>query len=126
MADEDVFYRGTSRLAADEIVESQAFDATRIAEQQALYGAEREGVFITSQSETAQSFAEAAYGDGRALGPGVVKIEVPASEFGNFAARNGIAVETPIVRPLAGGQTETLLPFHTLSEFYKFATFSHF
>ena len=116
-------YRGTSQLARQEILANQAFDTARIAQQQALVGAERSGVFVTTQEATAQAFADAAYGSGRGLGPAVVRIEVPTSEFEAFLERNSIDFETPIERPLAPGQTETLLPFESINEFHDMATF---
>jgi hypothetical protein len=50
-------------------------------------------------------------------------MEVDAAKFSAFAARRGIAVESLVLRPLAGGQRETLLPFHAVEEFQSFARF---
>jgi len=70
-----------------------------------------EGVYITSQLNTAEYYANLAGGGGRGLGPAIVGIEIPADEWGAFVDDYGIEVETPIDRGPFAGATETLIPF---------------
>jgi len=117
-----IFYRGTSKLAATEIVENQAVDVARIMEHQAQAGAQRAGVFLTSQLETAEHFASIPYGKGQVLGPAVVKIEVPAAQFVQFVEENGIKLEQAISG--MPGRTETLIPFGLMDTFNAMAKYS--
>jgi RHS repeat-associated protein len=114
------FYRGTSALAADEIVANQSFDTARIQAQQAQLTTGLQGVFITQQPDTAQYFANLAYGRGQNGGPDVVQINVPTAQFNAFAAQSGIPIETPISG--LPGMTETLIPFSSVDQFEGFTT----
>ena len=114
-------YRGTNGGAALEIVETQKFDVARIKKLQQLTTQEREGVFVTTQESTAQFYADIAGMHGRGLGPKIVRIEVPTSKLNALAKKHGIPLETPVSR--LPGQTETLLPFETVSEFESFSKF---
>ncbi|HEX4140598.1 MAG TPA: hypothetical protein VHY09_09645 [Candidatus Methylacidiphilales bacterium] len=121
-----ILYRGTSQLAKEDILANQAFDVDRIAQHQAAAGADRSGVFVTTQESTAYAFADAAYGAGRNGGPAVVKIEVQTVKLNAYLEQNGIDFETPVDRPPPGASkdpTETLLPFNTIDEFHDMATF---
>jgi hypothetical protein len=116
-------FRGTTRGAALETVQGQAFDVVRIEQLQTLTGQARQGVYVSSQKSTADFFADIAGGNGRGLGPAVVRIEVPAKEFQALAKKYGITVESPVSR--LPGMTETLLPFESIEEFEAFAEFFH-
>lgn len=118
------FFRGMTWGEAMEVVQNQGLSAERIAANQALNpGAAGSGAYITSQEATAGYFADLAAHGGRGLGPAVVSMDVSAVEFNAFAARNGIAVETPIPRGPFPGATETLIPLENIAEFNSICTF---
>ena len=117
------FYRGMTWGEASEVVQNQALDASRIAANQRLNpGAAGSGAYLTSQEKAAVYFGEIAGHQGRGLGPAVVRMDVPTSQFSAFAARRGISVETPIPR-MPFPATETLIPMDYIAEFNSMCTF---
>lgn len=119
------FYRGTTLGSALEVVEKQALEVERISINQVRYsGAAQSGVYMTSQGKTAVAFADLAGGGGAGLGPAVIRIDVDTQRWVAFAEAHGIPIETPVPRPLAIGQTETVIPFEQVPEFDAIATYS--
>ncbi len=118
------FFRGSSYLEALEAVEAQGLNAERIAANQALNpGAAGRGAYLTSQRATGNFYADLVGGQGRGLGPGLLRIEVPTSQWNAFAARVELSVETPIPRGPFPGATETLIPMEHIEEFNQMAKF---
>jgi len=95
-----------------EIVARQSFDLERIVNNQQLRG-KMDGVYVTTQLETARYFADLSSRYG--LGPAVVRVTVEKELFFEFLVKNGIPFETPVDR--RPGATETLLPFASLPRF---------
>lgn len=119
-----IFYRGTTLGSAMEVTQDQALDVDRILANQSQYsGIAQSGVYITSQRNTADYYADLAGGGGRGLGPGVIRIELPPDEFDAFVARTGIQVEAPVPNPPVPGQTETVIPFDNVEEFDAMAMY---
>lgn len=117
-AEKLTLYHGTSRYVAIEMVENQAVNIERLAAHQADK-AFAKGLYTSTQEATANYYADLLFKDGRAGGDAIVKMEVPAKTFNDFAAARNIGIETPVPRPPVPGQTETFIPMRYLEEFNK-------
>jgi RHS repeat-associated protein len=125
LSETTVFYRGMTWGALQEVVDNQALDADRIrANQAAMPPANGPGAYLTQQEDTARYYADLAGGNGRGMGPGVLRVEVPSDQFDEFARRHGLEVETPVPQPPTPGQTETRIPMENFDEFDRMATYS--
>jgi RHS repeat-associated protein len=100
------FYHGTSYYTAAQAVEVQGIDPGGLAANQETKIV-NPGLYLTQQESTAGYYADLQYGYGQAGGPAILKIQVPTAAFNDFAAANGINVETPVAN--MEGQTETLI-----------------
>jgi RHS repeat-associated protein len=119
------FYRGTTWGDASEVEANQAIDTARVAANQAATPpASGPGVYLTSQRSTAEYYANLAGGNGRGMGPGLVRIDVSAQWFSEFSARNGIEYEAPVPQPPTPGQTETIIRMENMDEFNANAAFT--
>jgi hypothetical protein len=120
------FYRGTTWGDANEVIDNQKFDLDRVAANQRLNPpASGPGIYLTTQQETAQYYADLAGGGGRGLGPAVIRISVPGGWWSSFAARNNIKFEGRVPNPPTGdGETETIIRIQHADEFSRAATFS--
>jgi RHS repeat-associated protein len=122
------FFRGTTYYDALETVENTAFNLERILQRQAAAGhaSDRLGLFLTSQEQTAGFYADLAGIQGRAGGPGMLRIEVPRAQFESLMGRYGIQYEVPVPRPPFPGQTETLIPPAAAAEFNSMMRVFHY
>jgi RHS repeat-associated protein len=120
-----ILYRGTTFYDYLETVATQHIDWIRIMTNQSNFGFDRDrfGVYFTSQITTAEYYAGLVGAQGRAGGPGIVRVSVPENRFRRFTVFHGIAVDVPIPQSPLPGQTETVIPFAALPEFEMFATY---
>lgn len=116
-----ILFRGTTRYEAIETVENFAFDMERKLSRQRLGGfsVERQGLYLTTQRQTAEAFAELAGGRGRQGGAFVLQIEINEARLRAIMRKYGIRFEELIPRPLSPGQTETLIPPNAVREFER-------
>jgi hypothetical protein len=118
-------YRGTTYLEALETAQNQAIDLERILVRQRLYaGTQRGFLYVTSQFATAAYYADLAGGQGRGLGPGIIKMEIPTKQFRAFARKYDITLDTPVSRPPFPEQTEIKIPYEAVDEFNQITRFS--
>jgi len=118
-------YRGTTYLEALETVQNQTIDLERIIARQRLYaGTQRGFLYVTSQFATAAYYADLAGGQGRGLGPGIIKMEIPIKRFRAFARKYDVTLDTPVSRPPFLGQTEIKIPYEAVDEFNQITQFS--
>lgn len=115
-ADQLTFFHGTSRYTAMEMVENQAVNIERLTAHQADKAFSK-GFYTTSQEATANYYADLLFATGRGGGPSIVRLEVPAATFNEFAAARNIAIESAVPRPPFPGQTETFIPKQHLGDY---------
>ena len=98
------------------MVENQAVNTQRLAVHQAgkAFG---KGLYLSSQESTAYYYADLQFATGRAGGPAIVRVQLPAKTFNEFAAARSIRIESPVPRPPTPGQTETFIPMQNLTEY---------
>ena len=114
-----IFFHGTTSYEGEEVVQSQAFNKGKIVSGQQSIGREedRMGLYLTSQSKTADYYADLKGGAGEKGGPSRLRVLVPEKDFKNLMARHGIKYEAPVPQAPTPGQTETLIPPAAIDEF---------
>ena len=118
-------YRGTTYLEALETVQNQAINFERIAARQWLYPGIQQGyLYVTYQLSTAAYYSNLAGGQGRGLGPGIIKMEIPTKQFRAFTRKSYITLNTPVPRPPILGQREIRIPFEAIDELNHITRFS--
>lgn len=118
-------YRGATYLEALETVQNQAINLERIAARQQMYPGIQQGyLYVTYQLSTAAYYSNLAGGQGRGLGPGIIKMEIPTKQFQAFARKYDITLDTPVPRPPVLGQREIRIPFEAIDEFNHITRFS--
>ena len=86
------FYRGTSGYDAQEIVDAQAIDPSRLIERQSRYAPDfGVGIYMSASYLVAEYFAGLFYGEGQSGGPAILKIKLPRNrmEYSAFQGRVG-------------------------------------
>jgi len=98
------------------MVENQAINIERITAHQVGKGY-ASGLYTTTQSTTAEWFADAQFNRGNGGGPELIQIEVPTSQLNNFLQANGLTLDAPLPQSPVPGMTELFIPTEYLSDF---------